>query len=135
MSASTSLSHARAGTGGGGEHASVGEWGGVQMMTLCGDADGMVSGATHTTAATIRPGLQVLRTPDSPLVSSVFFMCLPDKVRRPGDSPAPCMMDEAPVAPPSQTSGHPLHTVCHGPATSWLSLWYNTHYPSYLFRL
>ena len=49
-------------------------------MTMCGDADGMVSGATHTTAATIRPGLQVLRTKDSPLVSSVFFMCLPDKV-------------------------------------------------------
>jgi phosphate acetyltransferase len=52
------------------------------MMTMCGDADGMVSGATHTTAATIRPGLQVLRTKDSPLVSSVFFMCLPDKVCR-----------------------------------------------------
>ena len=52
----------------------------AQMMTMCGDADGMVSGATHTTAATIRPGLQVLRTKDSPLVSSVFFMCLPDKV-------------------------------------------------------
>lgn len=52
----------------------------MQMMTMCGDADGMVSGATHTTAATIRPGLQVLRTKDSPLVSSVFFMCLPDKV-------------------------------------------------------
>ena len=50
------------------------------MMTMCGDADGMVSGATHTTAATIRPGLQVLRTKDSPLVSSVFFMCLPNKV-------------------------------------------------------
>ncbi len=50
-------------------------------MTLCGDADGMVSGAKHTTAATIRPGLQVLRTKDSPLVSSVFFMCLPDKAR------------------------------------------------------
>lgn len=54
-----------------------------QMMTLCGDADGMVSGAMHTTAATIRPGLQVLRTKDSPLVSSVFFMCLPDKVLPP----------------------------------------------------
>ena len=53
----------------------------MQMMTMCGDADGMVSGARHTTAATIRPGLQVLRTKDSPLVSSVFFMCLPDKVQ------------------------------------------------------
>ncbi|CAK0787083.1 hypothetical protein CVIRNUC_010299 [Coccomyxa viridis] len=55
------------------------------MMTMCGDADGMVSGARHTTAATIRPGLQVLRTKDSPLVSSVFFMCLPDKVLIYGD--------------------------------------------------
>lgn len=36
--------------------------------------------AVHTTAATIRPGLQVLRSKAIPLVSSVFFMCLPDRV-------------------------------------------------------
>ena len=35
------------------------------IMVALGDADGMVSGATHTTAATIRPGLQV-RQPDLP---------------------------------------------------------------------
>jgi phosphotransacetylase len=39
------------------------------MMVRCGDADGMVSGAAHTTAATIRPGLQVH--------ASHAFMCLP----------------------------------------------------------
>lgn len=38
------------------------------------------SRAVHTTAATIRPGLQVLRSKAIPLVSSVFFMCLPDRV-------------------------------------------------------
>jgi len=48
------------------------------MMVAMGDAGGMVSGACHTTAATIRPAMQVLRTPN--LVSSCFFMCLPDKV-------------------------------------------------------
>lgn len=50
------------------------------MMIYAGDADGMVSGAIHTTASTIRPALQVLKRPDSNLVSSVFFMCLPDRV-------------------------------------------------------
>jgi hypothetical protein len=49
------------------------------MMVAMGDAGGMVSGSIHTTAATIRPAMQVLKTPN--LVSSVFFMCLPDKVR------------------------------------------------------
>ena len=52
------------------------------MMVAMGDAGGMVSGACHTTAATIRPAMQVLRTPS--LVSSCFFMCLPDKVREEG---------------------------------------------------
>ena len=50
------------------------------MMVREGDADGMVSGATCTTANTIRPALQVLKTPQKTLVSSIFFMCLPDKV-------------------------------------------------------
>ncbi|GIL76328.1 hypothetical protein Vretimale_5892 [Volvox reticuliferus] len=55
------------------------------MMVAAGDADGMVSGAIHTTASTIRPALQVLKTPGMPLVSSVFFMCLPDRVLVYGD--------------------------------------------------
>jgi len=51
------------------------------MMVLTGDADGMVSGAVHTTQHTIRPALQLIKTkPGAKLVSSVFFMCLPDRV-------------------------------------------------------
>ncbi len=51
------------------------------MMVYNGDADGMVSGAAHTTQHTIRPALQVIKTkPDAKIVSSVFFMCLPDRV-------------------------------------------------------
>ena len=45
-----------------------------------GEVDGLVSGAVHTTANTIRPPLQLIKTaPGSSLVSSVFFMLLPDR--------------------------------------------------------
>jgi phosphate acetyltransferase len=55
-------------------------------MLHAGDVDGMVAGAEHTTAATIRPALQVIGTaPGASLVSSVFFMCLPDEVVLYGD--------------------------------------------------
>ncbi len=56
------------------------------MMVLDSLADGMVSGAVHTTAHTIRPALEVIRTvPGVSVVSSVFFMCLADKVLVYGD--------------------------------------------------
>jgi phosphate acetyltransferase len=56
------------------------------MMVYHGLADGMVSGAVHTTQHTIRPALEVIKTrPDCPIVSSVFFMCLPDRVLVYGD--------------------------------------------------
>ena len=56
------------------------------MMLWQGEVDGLVSGAVHTTAATVRPALQILGTkPGSNLVSSVFFMCLPDQVLVYGD--------------------------------------------------
>ncbi len=56
------------------------------MMVYKGDADGMVSGAIHTTQHTILPALQFVKTkPDVSLVSSVFFMCLPDRVTVFGD--------------------------------------------------
>ncbi|GAA5523607.1 phosphate acetyltransferase [Microbulbifer aestuariivivens] len=56
------------------------------MMLAEGEVDGLVSGAVHTTANTIRPALQLIRTaPGSPLVSSVFFMLLPDQVLVYGD--------------------------------------------------
>jgi phosphate acetyltransferase len=52
------------------------------MMLALGEVDGLVSGAEHTTADTIRPALQLVRTAKgSKLVSSLFFMCLPDQVR------------------------------------------------------
>ncbi|MEA1917136.1 MAG: phosphate acetyltransferase, partial [Campylobacterota bacterium] len=51
------------------------------MMVQLGYADGMVSGAITTTADTIRPALQIIKTkPDVSIVSSLFFMCLSDKV-------------------------------------------------------
>lgn len=56
------------------------------MMLQRGEVDGLVSGAEHTTADTVRPALQILGTEaGSSLVSSVFFMCLPDEVLVYGD--------------------------------------------------
>lgn len=56
------------------------------MMVHTGLADGMVSGAAHTTAHTIRPALEIIRTrPDVETVSSVFLMCLADHVLAFGD--------------------------------------------------
>ncbi len=56
------------------------------MMVYKGHADGMVSGAVHTTAHTIRPALQFVKTrPGVSLVSSIFFMCLADRVTVFGD--------------------------------------------------
>lgn len=51
------------------------------MLVQCGYADAMVSGAAHTTQDTILPALQIIKTaPDIELVSSLFFMCLSDRV-------------------------------------------------------
>lgn len=56
------------------------------MMLALGEVDGLVSGAIHSTAATIRPALQLIKTrPGAKVVSSVFFMCLPDQVLVYGD--------------------------------------------------
>ncbi|MBB5352339.1 phosphate acetyltransferase [Haloferula luteola] len=56
------------------------------MMLAMDEVDGLVSGAVHSTADTIRPALQLIRTaPDAKAVSSVFFMCLPDQVLVYGD--------------------------------------------------
>jgi phosphate acetyltransferase len=56
------------------------------MMVHLGEADGMVSGAAHTTQHTIRPALQFIKTkPGYNVVSSVFFMCLDDRVVAYGD--------------------------------------------------
>jgi phosphate acetyltransferase len=56
------------------------------LMVERGLADGMVSGAVHSTAATVRPAFEIIKTkPDASIVSSVFFMCLADKVLVYGD--------------------------------------------------
>ncbi len=56
------------------------------MMIYKGHADGMVSGAVHTTQHTIRPALQFIKTkPEVKVVSSIFFMCLEDRVSVFGD--------------------------------------------------
>ncbi len=67
---------------------------GTMMMAL-DEADGLVSGALHTTAHTIRPALQIIKTvPGCDLVSSVFFMCLPEQVLVFGD----CAVNPNPTA-------------------------------------
>jgi len=72
------------------------------MMVYQGDADGMVSGALHTTQHTIRPALQFVKTKkDVHLVSSVFFMCLPNRVAIFGDcavNPNPSSEELAEIA-------------------------------------
>ncbi|MDN5369644.1 MAG: phosphate acetyltransferase, partial [Shewanella sp.] len=56
------------------------------MMLAQDEVDGIVSGAVHTTANTIRPPLQLIKTaPGSNLVSSIFFMLMPDQVLVYGD--------------------------------------------------
>jgi phosphate acetyltransferase len=65
------------------------------MMVFKGHADGMVSGAVHTTQHTIRPALQFVKTKTGiSVVSSVFFMCLPDRVSVFGD----CAVNPNPTA-------------------------------------
>lgn len=56
------------------------------MMLALGEVDGLVSGAVHSTANTIRPALQLIKAkPNAQAVSSIFFMCLPEQVLVYGD--------------------------------------------------
>lgn len=72
------------------------------MMVHCGLADGMVSGAVHTTQHTVRPAFQIIRTrPGVLVVSSVFFMCLDTRVMIYGDcavNPNPSSEELAEIA-------------------------------------
>ena len=78
------------------------------MMLRLDEVDGMVAGAVHTTAATLRPALQLLGpAPGARLVSSVFFMCLPDEVVIYGDcavNPDPDAQQLADIAVQSAAS-------------------------------
>jgi phosphate acetyltransferase len=65
------------------------------LMVDSGAADGMISGAAHTTADTIRPAFEIIRaSPGVSVVSSVFFMCLADRVLVYGD----CAVNPQPTA-------------------------------------
>lgn len=65
------------------------------MMVYKGQADGLVSGSVNTTAHTVRPALEFIKTkPGYSIVSSVFFMCLKDRVLTFGD----CAINPDPTA-------------------------------------
>ncbi|MFU6377001.1 phosphate acetyltransferase [Metapseudomonas otitidis] len=78
------------------------------MMLALDEVDGLVSGAVHTTANTIRPALQLIKTaPGYKLVSSVFFMLLPEQVVVYGDcavNPDPSAEELAEIAVQSAAS-------------------------------
>jgi phosphate acetyltransferase len=82
------------------------------MMLRQGEVDGLVSGAVHTTASTVRPALQIIGPkPGARLVSSAFFMCLPDEVVVYGDcaiNPQPDAGDLADIAIQSAASARLL---------------------------
>jgi phosphate acetyltransferase len=65
------------------------------MMVKAGDADGLVSGAIHSTADTVRPALMIIKPhAGTSIISSVFFMCLPTQVLVYGD----CAINPNPTA-------------------------------------
>jgi phosphate acetyltransferase len=92
------------------------------MMIYKGCADGMVSGAVHSTAETIRPALQIIKTkPGFSIVSSVFLMCLADRVLVYGDcavNPNPSAGQLAEIA---LSSAHTAKTFGIDPIVAMLS--------------
>lgn len=85
------------------------------MMVYKNAADGMVSGSINTTAHTIRPSFEIIKTkPGSSIVSSVFLMCLKDRVLVFGD----CSRQPNPYGPPA--CGH-----CHQLRRDGKNLWHH----------
>ena len=92
------------------------------MMIYKGRADGMVSGAIHSTAATIRPALQIIKTkPGFTIVSSVFLMCLADRVLVYGDCAVNPNPNASQLAEIALSSAHTAKTFGVEPVIAMLS--------------
>lgn len=92
------------------------------MMVQLGYADGMVSGAVNTTQHTIRPAFEIIKTkPGCQLVSSVFFMCLEDRVLVYGDCAVNPNPDAEQLADIAVTSSDTARMFGIEPRTAMLS--------------
>ena len=92
------------------------------MMVYKGHADGMVSGSTHSTAATVRPAFEIIKTMlDFSIVSSVFFMCLADRVLVYGDCAVNPNPDARQLAEIALSSAHTARTFGIHPIVAMLS--------------
>ncbi|CAN5542592.1 phosphate acetyltransferase [soil metagenome] len=92
------------------------------LMVHAGAADGMVSGSITTTAATIRPALEVIKTADGVgVVSSVFFMCLADRVLAYGDCAINPMPNAEQLADIAISSANTARTFGLEPLVAMLS--------------
>lgn len=92
------------------------------MMIYKGHADGMVSGAVHSTAATVRPALEIIKTRAGfSIVSSVFLMCLADRVLVYGDCAVNPNPDAAQLAEIALSSAQTARTFGIDPIVAMLS--------------
>jgi phosphate acetyltransferase len=92
------------------------------MMIYKGQADGMVSGAVHSTAATIRPAFEIVKTKSGfSIVSSVFLMCLADRVLVYGDCAVNPNPNASQLAEIALSSAHTARTFGIEPIVAMLS--------------
>jgi phosphate acetyltransferase len=92
------------------------------MMIHRGDADGMVSGSVHSTAATIRPAFEIIKTKEGfSIVSSVFFMCLADRVLVYGDCAVNPNPNAEQLAEIALSAAHTARTFGIDPVVAMLS--------------
>jgi len=92
------------------------------MMIYKGHADGMVSGAVHSTAATLRPAFEIVKTkPGFSIVSSVFLMCLSDRVLVYGDCAVNPNPNASQLAEIALSSAHTAITFGIEPLVAMLS--------------
>jgi phosphate acetyltransferase len=92
------------------------------MMIYKGRADGMVSGSAHSTAATIRPAFEIIKTkPGVSIVSSVFLMCLADRVLVYGDCAVNPNPNASQLAEIALSSAHTAKTFGIEPIVAMLS--------------